>query len=74
MKSPLTEMPNADVLPNQSAASALLNGHYAPPPADEDGKLWVRTARSSRRIQESSTKCGVMLKQRPHGTNAVLKW
>jgi uncharacterized membrane protein len=44
MKSPLTEMPKADVLPRQSGASALLNGHYAPPPADEDGKLWVRTS------------------------------
>jgi uncharacterized membrane protein len=44
MKNTLTEMPNAEVLPNQSSAATFLNGHYAPPPEDEDGKLWVRTS------------------------------
>lgn len=38
-----TEKPNAEALPQESAAAALLNGHYAPPPTDEDGKTWVRT-------------------------------
>lgn len=40
----LAERPKADVLPDQSGASSLLSGHYAPPPADEDGKTWIRTS------------------------------
>lgn len=40
----LTEKPEADVLPISAGASALLQGHYAPPPKDEDGKRWVRTS------------------------------
>lgn len=40
----LMETPGADTLPRESSAGTLLNGHYAPPPADKDGKLWVRTS------------------------------
>lgn len=40
----LNKRPNAEDLPRESAAAALLNGHYAPPPADKDGKTWVRTS------------------------------
>lgn len=40
----LTERPNAETLPIQSGAASLLNGHYAPPPEDKDGKTWVRTS------------------------------
>ena len=40
----LTERPNAEILPHDSGASSLLNGHYAPPPEDKDGKTWVRTS------------------------------
>jgi uncharacterized membrane protein len=40
----LAERPKAEVLPDQSGASSLLHGHYAPPPADQDGKTWVRTS------------------------------
>lgn len=42
--SALVEVPNADSLPNVSGAAALIDGHYAPPPADKDGKVWVRTS------------------------------
>jgi uncharacterized membrane protein len=42
--SSLTELPKADVLPVVSGAAALFNGHYAPPPADEHGKVWARTS------------------------------
>lgn len=42
--SALSEKPNADVLPWESGAASLLDGHYAPPPLDEDGKTWVRTS------------------------------
>lgn len=44
MTTPLTEKPNAEPLPETSAASVILNGRYLPPPADQDGKLWVRTS------------------------------
>jgi uncharacterized membrane protein len=44
MSAALTEKPGADVLPRASGASALLNGHYAPPPENKDGKTWVRTS------------------------------
>jgi uncharacterized membrane protein len=42
--SALTEMPAAETLPRSTRASTLLNGRYLPPPADEDGKIWVRTS------------------------------
>lgn len=42
--SALTEAPMAEVLPLVAGAASLLNGHYAPPPADKDGKTWVRTS------------------------------
>lgn len=38
------ESTRADQLPQESGAASLLNGHYAPPPEDRDGKLWVRTS------------------------------
>jgi uncharacterized membrane protein len=44
MSAALTERPRAEALPTQSGASSLLNGHYAPPPQDRDGKSWVRTS------------------------------
>ncbi|HZY60962.1 MAG TPA: SRPBCC family protein [Edaphobacter sp.] len=40
----LRESSKADALPNESGAASLLNGHYAPPPQDKDGKTWVRTS------------------------------
>ena len=40
----LTEKPKADILPRESGAASLLDGHYAPPPSDKDGKTWVRTS------------------------------
>jgi uncharacterized membrane protein len=42
--SALNEKPDAEGLPRESGAAALLNGHYAPPAADKDGKTWVRTS------------------------------
>ena len=44
MATPLTEKPKADMLPQESGAASLLNGHYVPPPEDKDGKTWVRTS------------------------------
>ena len=40
----LTEKPAAEQLPVTAGAASLLNGHYAPPPQDKDGKQWVRTS------------------------------
>jgi len=40
----LSEKPGADQLPKQSGASALLDGHYAPPPASDGDQTWVRTS------------------------------
>lgn len=42
--SALTEMPHAEAPPRSTRASTLLDGRYLPPPADEDGKIWVRTS------------------------------
>jgi uncharacterized membrane protein len=44
MAAPLTEKPHAEMLPSESGAVSLLNGHYAPPPEDKNGKTWVRTS------------------------------
>jgi uncharacterized membrane protein len=43
MTEPLTEKPNAEPVPVQGSVGITINGHYAPPPEDGDGKLWVRT-------------------------------
>jgi uncharacterized membrane protein len=44
MSSMLNEKPNAEEIPRATGASVIVDGHYAPPPEDEDGKLWVRTS------------------------------
>jgi len=44
MTEALTEKPNAESVPELTSAVVILNGHYVPPPADEDGKIWVRTS------------------------------
>ncbi len=40
----LSEKPTAEKVPQSGAAGVVLNGHYLPPPADKDGKQWVRTS------------------------------
>ncbi len=44
MATALAERPNAETLPQEGGAASLIDGHYAPPPRDEDGKTWVRTS------------------------------
>ncbi|MDQ2835453.1 MAG: SRPBCC family protein [Acidobacteriota bacterium] len=44
MSQVLTEKPNAEALPESAPAGILIHGHYAPPPEDKDGKIWVRTS------------------------------
>jgi len=44
MAEALKEKPNAESVPESSGASVIIDGHYAPPPEDKDGKLWVRTS------------------------------
>jgi uncharacterized membrane protein len=44
MPNQLTERPSAEETPTSSGAATILNGRYLPPPADKDGKLWVRTS------------------------------
>lgn len=44
MTVPLNERPNAEPHPSAGAASIVLDGRYLAPPADADGKLWVRTS------------------------------
>jgi len=43
MSKALNEKPNAEQLPKVGTVGAIVNGHYSPPPADKDGKTWVRT-------------------------------
>ena len=40
----LKERPNAEEIPRASSAGITIEGHYAPPPPDDDGKEWVRTS------------------------------
>ncbi|HEX4285423.1 MAG TPA: SRPBCC family protein [Terracidiphilus sp.] len=44
MSEALTEKPNEDAPARSTGASIIINGHYAPPPEDKDGKLWVSTS------------------------------
>lgn len=43
MTAPLSEKPNAEAVPSAGAVGTIVNGHYASPPEDKDGKIWVRT-------------------------------
>lgn len=40
----IPEKPYAAAGPRSGAAGTILNGHYASPPADGDGKQWARTS------------------------------
>jgi len=40
----LKEAPHAETLPHEVGGASLLDGHYAPPPKDRDGKTWIRTS------------------------------
>ena len=42
--SALIQKPKAGSLPAVSGAAVLLDGHYTPPPADGNGKVWIRTS------------------------------
>jgi uncharacterized membrane protein len=44
MRSRLMEKPEAEEMPLSETVGVVTNGRYAPPPADEDGKRWVRTS------------------------------
>ena len=44
MAEALNEKPNAEILPMVGSAGVQENGRYLPPPADKDGKTWVRTS------------------------------
>ncbi|UWZ82200.1 SRPBCC family protein [Occallatibacter riparius] len=43
MADALRETPNREDLPRVGSAGVIENGRYMPPPADMDGKTWVRT-------------------------------
>jgi uncharacterized membrane protein len=43
MSEALKEKPYAEEVPASAGAGVVVNGRYLPPPADKDGKLWVRT-------------------------------
>ncbi len=43
MSEVLNEKPHAEELPRSAAAGIVTEGKYVPPPADSDGKIWVRT-------------------------------
>jgi uncharacterized membrane protein len=44
MDETLREKPHAAPVSPSNAASMIIDDHYAPPPEDGDGKLWVRTS------------------------------
>jgi len=43
MERALNEKPSVEI-PQSGVAGIILNGHYLSPPADKDGKQWVRTS------------------------------
>jgi len=43
MEAPFKERPYAEETSRPGPAGSALDGHYQAPPADKDGKLWVRT-------------------------------
>ena len=53
MLTPLAEKPNAEVVPSAGPAGTIIDGHYAPPPHDKDGKIWIRTCAKVQSTPES---------------------
>jgi len=44
MERVMDQKSNEEPVPGTAPAGIIVEGHYAPPPADEDGKQWVRTS------------------------------
>jgi uncharacterized membrane protein len=44
MEHPINQEPYRQPVHGSAPAGIIVNGHYAPPPADKDGKQWVRTS------------------------------
>jgi uncharacterized membrane protein len=44
MERTFSEKPHAEKIPQSGTVGTILNGHYLPPPADKDGRQWVRTS------------------------------
>jgi uncharacterized membrane protein len=44
MQRAIVENPNVEPVLQSGPAGTIVEGHYAPPPADADGKQWVRTS------------------------------
>jgi uncharacterized membrane protein len=44
MERPINAKPHEEPIPMSAPAAMIVDGHYAPPPADKDGKQWVRTS------------------------------
>jgi uncharacterized membrane protein len=44
MAEALNSKPKAEPVTEATGTSVVIAGHYAPPPEDKDGKLWVRTS------------------------------
>lgn len=44
MEHAITKKPHAEEAPRSGTVGTILDGHYAPPPVDKDGKQWVRTS------------------------------
>jgi uncharacterized membrane protein len=44
MSEMLNEKPNAEEIPRASSAAVIIEGHYAPPPQDDDAREWIRTS------------------------------
>lgn len=44
MAQALKEKPAAEPVSEATGTSVIIGGHYAPPPEDKDGKLWVRAS------------------------------
>ncbi len=54
MADALKETPHKEDVPRMGSAGILRDGRYMPPPADKDGKTWVRT---TAQIQASPLDC-----------------
>jgi uncharacterized membrane protein len=54
MPEALKHAPEREALPLVASAAVIENGRYLPPPADKDGKTWVRTTAS---IQANPADC-----------------
>lgn len=69
----LKKKPNAEPVSAARGTSVIIDGHYAPPPEDKDGKLWVRTSVLIQAEPEALYKLWREVEKAPHWQEQIVE-